>query len=335
MTESTNKNIVHARDRIEWVDIAKGITIILMIIGHTVPLDPVGGVIYSFHMPLFLVLSGYTFNYENKGNLVKKIYQDFKRLILPVLITFGGSVLINVIPSNGKLNALYIEINQRIEALFWASGVTFDHGEICVLWFLVTLFWIRVIVRCMSQKLEFNKAIIIFFILSMIGMILGSNKIYLPQNFDVVLVGLFFFAIGLFWKKYGDFVEKYKWVIMIFSILVMVEFNVRGIYILLAPRTYPNGILCFIEAIGGTFIMCNISKILYKAKLLNRFLIYIGQGTLLILCIHYIDCWHFGEFWQKFDIVKACVVRVMVILYVFIFIEYIKNIIISVKSKIF
>lgn len=45
--------------RIEWVDIAKGIAIILMVVGHEI-----GGnariFIFSFHMPLFFILSGFT-----------------------------------------------------------------------------------------------------------------------------------------------------------------------------------------------------------------------------------------------------------------------------------
>lgn len=43
--------------RIAWIDIAKGIAILLMIIGHELPSNcHLYGLIFSFHMPLFFIL---------------------------------------------------------------------------------------------------------------------------------------------------------------------------------------------------------------------------------------------------------------------------------------
>ena len=54
--------------RIEWIDFAKGITIILTIVGHTVGTGKNGsilrGLIFSFHMPLFFILSATTYKYS-------------------------------------------------------------------------------------------------------------------------------------------------------------------------------------------------------------------------------------------------------------------------------
>ena len=44
------------KKRIEWVDIAKGIAILLMVIGHEVPSGLLYVFIFSFHMPLFFIL---------------------------------------------------------------------------------------------------------------------------------------------------------------------------------------------------------------------------------------------------------------------------------------
>lgn len=40
--------------RVKWIDYAKGITMLLVIIGHTISDDLIWGMIFSFHMPLFL-----------------------------------------------------------------------------------------------------------------------------------------------------------------------------------------------------------------------------------------------------------------------------------------
>ena len=47
--------------RLEWIDKAKGIGIILVILGHTICPPNIKFWLYSFHMPLFFFLSGYVF----------------------------------------------------------------------------------------------------------------------------------------------------------------------------------------------------------------------------------------------------------------------------------
>lgn len=76
--------------RIEYIDIAKGIAIIMVLLGH-IDLCPIGlkSSIYSFHMPLFFILSGY---FMKEGIeirlLIKKL---FKSLMVPYLIIGGGN----------------------------------------------------------------------------------------------------------------------------------------------------------------------------------------------------------------------------------------------------
>ena len=63
------------KDRIEFLDIAKAICIVLVVLGHLNPVpEPQAWaafvkVIYSFHMPLFLFVCGFLFNgsYRNRN----------------------------------------------------------------------------------------------------------------------------------------------------------------------------------------------------------------------------------------------------------------------------
>ena len=55
------------KKRVDWVDIFKGIVIILMVIGHST--SPWVGWIYLFHMPAFIFSSGYTVNIK-KYNII-------------------------------------------------------------------------------------------------------------------------------------------------------------------------------------------------------------------------------------------------------------------------
>ena len=76
------------KQRIDWVDTAKGFTIIGTIISHCVEWGSfVRNFLFSFHMPLFFLLSGYTTKpVDNKKDLLLKTKKDFKKLIIPTLV---------------------------------------------------------------------------------------------------------------------------------------------------------------------------------------------------------------------------------------------------------
>ena len=47
-----------AGDRLDWVDVARGIGIVAVVVGHVWTRGPLRDALYSFHMPLFFLLSG-------------------------------------------------------------------------------------------------------------------------------------------------------------------------------------------------------------------------------------------------------------------------------------
>lgn len=76
------------------VDIIKGVAITLMVLGHGIQYigngdfwnNPFFQIIYSFHMPLFMLVSGYLFFLTvSRKSLGKIITTKLKSLILPVV----------------------------------------------------------------------------------------------------------------------------------------------------------------------------------------------------------------------------------------------------------
>lgn len=57
-------------DRNVDIDAMKGIGIILVVVGHMVWPFPINKLIYSFHMPLFVCLSGIVFNAEKSRKML-------------------------------------------------------------------------------------------------------------------------------------------------------------------------------------------------------------------------------------------------------------------------
>ena len=60
--------------RLSWIDVLKGIGIILVVLGHIYLDDVVYNWLYSFHMPLFFIAAGMV--YKEKSVLI-----DIKRKI--------------------------------------------------------------------------------------------------------------------------------------------------------------------------------------------------------------------------------------------------------------
>ncbi|MGV3119497.1 acyltransferase family protein [Lactiplantibacillus argentoratensis] len=53
------------KKRIEWIDIARGITMISVVIGHSLygyNNGLLSHFIYTFHMPIFFILTGYLYD---------------------------------------------------------------------------------------------------------------------------------------------------------------------------------------------------------------------------------------------------------------------------------
>lgn len=68
--------------RIEWIDIAKAVAIVLVGIGHYSCPKILMAFIYSFHMPLFFILSGITFN-TSKYTFQQFFIRKLKTLVFP------------------------------------------------------------------------------------------------------------------------------------------------------------------------------------------------------------------------------------------------------------
>ena len=72
-------------ERVHYIDVARGIAIILMVLGHILEVETIGReLVFSFHMPLFLIVSGYFFS--DKGSFGKLLSKLLVKLLLPAFV---------------------------------------------------------------------------------------------------------------------------------------------------------------------------------------------------------------------------------------------------------
>ena len=105
------------------IDIAKGVAILSVIIGHCVLTNNiVAHVIYSFHMPLFFLFAGY---FYRQKPIAGSFRNDFSRLIVPFLVfAFVGASKFTI---TRYLEGAYDSIPLIWLGALWGSGG--DHHE--------------------------------------------------------------------------------------------------------------------------------------------------------------------------------------------------------------
>lgn len=282
--------------RVEYVDIAKGIGITLVVMGHNdfALISPFAHkLIYSFHMPMFFFMSGMFFKPDIP--FWTFVRQRFNRVLRPflfmILFIFFTSI------SFSKVSIL--EAGRRLVKSMYGSGQYLDWVQ---LWFLPHLFvaglFAYLFVRAIRQRLLFRLRWAILIVLYVVG-VLSLNLFYpfklnllgkdftlygLPFSLDLVLISGFFFILAyeLNQTRYASFLEN-PWILLIAALMLTflvwyfpakIDFNIRQ---------FDSLPINTIEALLGITFIIALSKQLERVGWLSTLFKYIGQASLVIL----------------------------------------------------
>src|SRR6266508_2205994 len=282
--------------RIEYIDNARGIGILLVVMGHNdfAVISPFAyKVIYSFHMPLFFFLSGYFLNTAvGLWNFFKK---RFHSLLKPYFFTIFLIYFVSI--SFGKMG-FQTAIARIIKSLYGA-GHYLDWVQ---LWFLPHLFvvslfayfFVHVIRQTRLSQLRWV-ILTVFYVVGVFSINLfspfefnffgkGFTVYGLPFSLDIVLVSGFFFMLAyeLNQKRYTSLLESpltlfISGLTLIFLVCYFpskIDFNIRR---------FDSLPINTIEALLGILFILTISKQLERIGGLSAIFSYIGQASLIIL----------------------------------------------------
>lgn len=294
------------KKRIDWLDIAKGIAIICTIVGHCVPFGGnVRNIIFSFHMPLFFVLAGYTIKQIPYNNFGSATLKDFKRLVVPVFIIKVVQFLLEIIINHVELKSCAKNI---FISILWGNGCSYKiFPGVGVVWFLLALFFTKLLFRFCLNLIQ-NYRFIFFTTLAFIFSLFGE-KLWLPQNFDLLFLGMLFMYSGYFYRNEIDEDSKVLKIIGFFGFIfwTYMAWN-KGIYIELATRCYPFSMVSILIALCGSLCIIQFSKSIESLKI-SKSLVFVGKYSLDLLCIHQIDgyfsfLWNFVIFTGNTKLIK-------------------------------
>jgi fucose 4-O-acetylase-like acetyltransferase len=312
--------------RIVHMDIARGIGICLVVVGHN-PICQSGGwgyaIIFSFHMPLFFFLSG--FFHKTYPTLLTDLKFRAEKLLLPYFFTAVVFLTCKGLPNLAKFIAE--DAKALLFGIIWGSG---GRGSVDrymywpPLWFLTSLFVTQVSFSILQKLATWEKVsysrVIVFVTLFACGLIyllhggrgyvtlLGSNLILsecgLPFNIDLVPISVFYYWIGYEVSNstiLDSVLENIRstntllitsvvtfFIVHLLSYNKIHDFHSNGIMDL----NYRNfGVIAnsMVLSLSGIFGVISFSSLLERISnsLLKQFLVILGQASLSILVFHY------------------------------------------------
>ena len=274
------------RARITWIDALRGLAMVFVVLGHTFPDagDPLRAWIYSFHMPLFFLVSGLTWRMP-KRTFRASLAHSAKNLLLPYAI-------LNIIVYFMKM-LLRITFGMYTNRGFFGPLQAFllGGGEDlpCIQsWFLPTLFLTQIAFYLIMQFCgrEWKRAAVLS-ALFVLGLALSEIPIGpLPWRIAVVPIALMFYYLGYLWMRW----EIYERMHPVLSAAAACVLLLVGWYlescngrVSMKDNFYANPALFAFSAV------CTIAGILLLAILLlhkSRFLQGVGVCSMFYLGYH-------------------------------------------------
>ncbi len=273
-------------NRVEWIDIAKGIGIILVIAGHCFYLG-YSYPLYAFHMPLFFFLSGLLFKDKNLS-FFEFLKSKSNSLMRPWLIMLLISLMVCLAIPQWRCG---ITIEAVLSDLYTANTNVFQNSS---LWYLVCFYFV-LLIFFFVKRIKMNKESTLIFCLIALAMLWIKNFLsYIPLPFhrfpfkiDSALIALvFFFVAYILRDKFVLFITKKNKalyvVLLIFSTVLLSVFN--GVSNINSLDFGRYRLLYYPVAFIGITTICSMSCYISSAflKSIKSFLIFYGKNSLLI-----------------------------------------------------
>ncbi|MCU1321256.1 MAG: acyltransferase 3 [Acidobacteriaceae bacterium] len=279
MHESTRGEV--RPERIAWIDVARGIGILLVVLGHLESGLP-SRIIYAFHMPFFFFLSGY----------VHKIQGDyagfFRKRCIHLLVPYVAFLLLLApLELHRASHAGSGAIQKTITDMIWGGDRL--HGDYGVFWFITCLFATQQIANWLLSKCK-PGTIAVWATISMALAYVNSvlfPRFTLPLDLNVVVAALPFYLAGYYAKK----AELDRWWVTLAATLgvvatvwlayanVPIQYDMRS-------AIYGVPVLSLLLAACCIVAMIRVSKLILLAPAITSMFEKIGAASMGIMFIH-------------------------------------------------
>ncbi|MBQ6078918.1 MAG: acyltransferase family protein [Muribaculaceae bacterium] len=258
-------------DRINWIDWLKVFAMFLVVYAHIDTQSIANRVIFSFHMPLFFMISGFLYKQRSIKDECKVV---FRSLFVPYIIL--SLLLLPFCKGAIGKYVLYISIGslENVPLL------------IRPMWFVFSL----AMIRLFSSLFGSFQRNVIAAIIALIAFIILSFSSLIPEEtdwlqFNTTLMAFPFFVFGRSLNKYFNYIIKYKWVIMALSLPFFYLATANGDVNMFRCTTGNNMLLFYLNALFLSFF-CLLAFQTFFSKLSSSVIKTTSMGLIVILASH-------------------------------------------------
>lgn len=278
------------RERIKWIDIAKGICMISIVLGH-LGVSQIDKFVYAYHLAVFFLLSGYTL--KQKPLTQEYLTQKFKRLMTPYFITclcITAGDIINQFSyySDFTIYKFSNVIAKNLIRSFWASGSIKTFGTVEIgsrvgaIWFLPATFFAIVFAQLILK--HFNKwgeRFVAAILIAAVG-IITRQFFWLPFSIQSAMLATPFVLLGNFMKE-TSFLESQKKIYYLgylFIFYIGYKYDFSAIYFV--RNDAADWLFTPAVVLASSMLILGISRVIKH----GGFLAYMGENSLICLCVH-------------------------------------------------
>lgn len=279
--------------RRRYLDIARGIGIMLVIISHAHGLS---SYLINYYIPIFFVISGFT--YRGGRSYAKNIKIKAKRLLIPY---FAYSfVLLAVYAVLGRSAE---ETKFSLFGILYSRFCLYDmstHADNVFLftvangamWYLTAFFVTGLVYHLVIDSALRSRRNLAFILagLTAVTMLLAELPVLLPWSIDIACVGTVFMIVGTLLGQSGLYERRCSgWLVAaVFAVYVLLSAINPGINMSVREYgIYERWSVPFFILIGITgSMLCIWAAKLIEPTILGRMVEYIGKHTIILVAFH-------------------------------------------------
>lgn len=258
--------------RIPWLDHARGLAIVLVVLGHALATADSEGrlysTIYSFHMPLFFALSGFAGGVKPQDDIAPTAWKLTRRLLFPFM--FFGLLTLCYYALSQKATSSHLPDADQIglAAVHIFYGVCELMPIKSPLWFFPCMFVTMLFSLILTKMIGIRSAFAVT-IAAAVAILRWPLPFRPPWSADTAVIGACFFQLGMMlrYRRFHQAIDRTgarpAMVILGVACLVATAFlAARNTSVDMAAIRFGNLVLFFASACLGIMGVVGIAGIL-------------------------------------------------------------------------
>lgn len=279
--------------RLRYLDIARGIGIMLIIISHAHGLSPY---LINYYIPIFFVVSGFVYKEgrtygENIGRKAKRLlipYFSYSAVLLAIYAVIGRTLQETKMSALGILYSRYslydtTTCQDNVYLFTVANGA---------MWYLTAFFMASLVYHLViDYALKSRKnLVIVLTVLAAVTIALAELPILLPWSADIACVGALFMIVGTLLGQDGFYERTHKFTLVLAVFVAYIGLSTINPGINMSVReygVYGRWSVPFFILIGITgSMLCIWAAQFVEQTVLGKVVEYIGKNTIILVAFH-------------------------------------------------